>query len=62
MRQLMDDVQNKNYILQEHISSLSKRGISTAHPHSMDDVIYQNMQRKTEDIIGEALVEISRKP
>ena len=61
MSQLLEDIQNQNHIIQEHISSLSERGIRKAHSHSLDDVIYPNMRRKIEYIIGEALLEISIK-
>ena len=58
MRQVLEDTHNQNNIIREHISSLSERGISTAHTNSMDDIISPKMQRKIEDIIGESLVEI----
>ena len=43
MRFFMNKIHNHNHIIQEQISSLSERGIRTAHPHSIDDVIYTNM-------------------
>ena len=61
MRQVLEDIQNQNYILRDQISSLSERDIRTAHLHSMDDVICPKMWRKFEDIIGGDLVDISSK-
>ena len=61
MIQLLEDIQNHNYIIREKISSLSDREIRTAHSNSMDDVISPNMRIKIEDIIWEALVEMSGK-
>ena len=61
MIQLLEDIQNHNYIIREKISSLSDREIRTAHSNSMDDVISPNMRIKIEDIIWEDLVEMSGK-
>ena len=61
MWQVLEDIKNQNYILREQISSLSERDIRTGHSQSMDDVISTKMQIKIEDIIGEALVEMSSK-
>ena len=61
MRFVLDKIHNHNHIIPKHISSLSERGIRTAHPHSIDDVIYPNMWRNIYDIIGESLVEMSIK-
>ena len=43
MRQVLEDTQNHNHILRELVSSLLERDMSTAHPHSMDDIISPNM-------------------
>ena len=61
MRQVLEYTQNQNHILREHIPYLSERDIRTGHSQSMDDVISTKMQIKIEDIIGEALVEMSSK-
>ena len=61
LRQVLEDIQNQNHILREHIFSLSESDIRTKHSHSMDYVIFPKMWRKFEDIIGEALVKMSSK-